>query len=176
VTDNHLLEIIRPFFEICLLRLRPQDLPESTPLLGLVLIGHTFSAVLLSTVALPFWEALLAGLLDTLLLAAMTLSVLHLQRLQNRLKQTLTALAGTGTLIGMVAIPLSNWLHMANETNSEAVTPALLLLLLIGWSLTVTGHILRHALSTAFIMGLVLAMVFYWITINILNAIFPVTI
>ncbi|MGC1951134.1 MAG: hypothetical protein WA970_00825 [Gammaproteobacteria bacterium] len=176
MTDNPLLAIIRPFFEICLLRLRPQDLPESTPLLGLVLIGQTLSSVLLSSIALPFWEALLAGMLDTLLLAAMTMSVLHLQRLQNRLKQTLTALAGTGTLIGMIAIPLSSWLHSANEANGETVAPALLLLLLIGWSLTVAGHVLRHALSTAFIMGLVLAMVFYWITINILNAIFPVTI
>jgi hypothetical protein len=138
------------------------------------LIGHTLSAVLLSSVALPFWEALLAGVLDTLLLAAMTLSVLYLQRLQNRLKQTLTALAGTGMLIGVVAIPLSSWLHTAHETNTATGTPALLLLLLIGWSLTVAGHILRHALSTPFIMGLVLAMVFYWITINILNAIFPV--
>jgi hypothetical protein len=170
-----LFAIIKPFVDICLLRLRPQDLPESTPLLGLVLIGHTLSAVLLSSVALHLWEALLAGMLDTLLLAAMTTSVLYFQRLQNRLKQTLTALAGTGTLIGVVAIPLSNWLHTAHETSSDAGTPALLLLLLIGWSLTVAGHILRHALSTVFIMGLALAIVFYWITIKILNALFPVT-
>lgn len=168
--------IIRPFIDICLLRLRPQDLPDSTPLLGLVLIGHTLSAVLLSSVALPVWEALLAGILDTVLLAAMTIAVLQLQRLQNRFKQTLTALAGTGALIGFVAIPLSSWLHTAHVTNGNASTPALLLLLLIGWNLAIAGHILRHALSTIFIMGLVLAMVFYWFTINILNAIFPVNI
>ncbi len=144
-------------------------------LLGLVLIGHTLTAVLLSQIALPLGDALLAGIVDTVLLCAMTASVMYLQRLQNRLKQTLTALAGTGTLIGAVALPLSNWLHTAHEANSDAGAPALLLLLLIGWSLTVAGHILRHALSTVFIMGLVLAMVFYWITINILNGIFPVT-
>lgn len=175
VTDNHLFAIVKPFFDLCLLRLRPQDLPESTALLGLVLIGHTLTAVLLSNVALPFGDALMAGMVDTLLLAAMTTSVLYLQRLQSRLKQTLTALAGTGALIGVVALPLSNWLHAAHQANGDAGAPALLLLLLIGWSLTVAGHILRHALSTVFIMGLVLAMVFYWITINILNGIFPVT-
>lgn len=176
VTGDLLHALIRPFIEICLLRLRPQDLPESTALLGLVLIGHTLSAILLSSIALPVGKALLAGTLDTILLAAMTVSVLYLQQLQSRLTQTLTALAGTGTLIGMVAIPLSNWLHAAHTTNTATGTPALLLLLLIGWSLTVAGHILRHALSTPFIMGLVLAMVFYWITINILNTLFPVAI
>lgn len=142
--------------------------------MGLTLVGHALSATLLSNVVLPFWEALLAGLLDTLLLSALTLSVLHLQRLPNRFKQTLTALAGTSTLIGVVAIPLSSWLYLAHEASRDTTAPALLTLLLIGWSLTVAAHILRHALSTVFIMGLVLAMVFYWITVNILNAIFPI--
>lgn len=114
-------------------------------------------------------------MIDTVLLSVMTMSVLYLQRLQDRLLQTLTALAGTGTLLGVVALPVSGWLHNAQLGGEEMALPALLLLLLIGWSLTVVGHILRHALSTVFVMGLLLALVFYWVTVKILNGLFPAT-
>lgn len=170
-----MLALVKPFLAICALRLGPQDLPTSSVLLGVTLVAHTVTGILLSTVSLPAGTAVLAGFTDTILLCALTASVLFLQRKGIRLYQTLSALAGAGALIGIIALPATSWLHSARETGDDTAMPALMLLVLIGWSLVVTGHILRNALSTLFILGLLLAMFFYWLSINILNTLFPMT-
>lgn len=169
-----MIALIKPFVEICLLRLRPQDLPASGLLLGAALVAHTISAALVSIVSLPLGRALLAGITDTLLLGLLTVSALYLQRRQTRAQQTLTALAGCGTILGILALPVIAWLHTASQAGRDLAVPGFLLLILVGWSLTVAGHVLRHALSTAFIFGLVLALVFYWISVNILKFLFPI--
>lgn len=167
-----LLILIKPFFDICLLRQTPQDLPASGLLLGLALGAYTLSGALVSNVTLPAGTAVLAALTDTALLAGLTAGALHLQHLQGRLSQTLTALAGTGAILAVLAIPLTGWLSRVQEAGADSSLPRLLLLLLLGWSLAVAGHILRHALSTIFALGLVLAVIFYWISYSILFSLF----
>lgn len=165
--------LLRPFLELCLFRCGPQDLPVSGLLLAITLATHVFTGLLLSTPSLAVPQALLAGVLDTGLLGCLTLSVLYLQRHSARLTQTLTALAGAGTLLGLLALPFTAWLHMAHGAGDDTSMPALTLLLLLGWSVAVAGHILRSALSTGFMFGLVVAIVFYWVSINVLNTVFP---
>lgn len=168
-----LLALVKPFLEICFLRRNPQDLPPSGLLLGLSLLAYALSGALVSTVTLPVVTALLAGFTDTLLLCLLTGSVLYLQRLRARVPQTLTALAGTGAILSIVALPIASWMHSVEQTGGDGSVPKLILLLLLFWSLAVAGHILRHALSTIFMVGLVLAVVFFWVSFDILNSLFP---
>ena len=51
--------------------------------------------------------------------------------------------------------------------------PTILLLAVVVWSLVVMGHVLRHALSAPLIIGLVVALIFYWIAVSVQNALFP---
>lgn len=171
-----MLALAKTFFDICLLRLRPQDLPASVLLLSVTLIAYAVSTSLLSAVVLPFDKALLAGLMDTALLSLLTISVLYFQGLHARFVQTFTALTGSGAVLAVIGLPLSSWLYNAIERGDSPAVPALLSLLLLAWGLTVVGHILRHALSTVFFLGLVLAIVFYWVTLNVLNAFFPISV
>lgn len=168
-----MLALIKPFLDICLFRQGPQDLPASGILLGIAVAAHAATAVLLSTVSLGTLSAVLAGLLDTVLLCALTASLLYMQRLAMRVVQTLTAMAGSGAVITLVALPVIAWLHSVRAAGGDAGLAVLLLLVLLGWSLAVAGHILRHALSVPYFLGLVLAVVFYWISITVLNAAFP---
>jgi len=172
--NNALLALVKPFVDICLLKRNPQDLPTSGLLLGITLAAYGLSGVLVSATMLPTGTALLAGLADTALLSFLTASLLYLQRLQARVPQTLTALAGTGAILGVVALPLTNWAQSARQSGTDAMLPELIILLLLGWSLTVAAHILRHALSTSFPVGLILAIVFFWVSINIMYWLFPV--
>ncbi len=166
--------LIKPFLEICLLRRGPQQLPASGLLLALALAAHALSSAALSSYQLGAGRALLAGITETALLAVLTGSLLATHRLAARVVQTLTALAGTGALIGVAALPLYGWL--ARAAPGAAGGPGLATLLLLGllaWSLVVAGHILRHALSASLFLGMVIAVVFYWVSINVLNALFP---
>ena len=171
--SSSLRAILNPFIQICLLRRGPQDLPTSGILLAIALIAHTVMSILLSNVFLGAASALLSGLLETVLLVALTGTLLYVQRRNARLIQTLTALAGTGAIITVIALPISGWLHGADRAAGEGVFVVLLWLILTVWSLAVAGHIFRHALSVPYFLGLVLAVVFYWISFSVFRSLFP---
>jgi hypothetical protein len=171
--EHPLFAFVNTFFAICLLRLAPQELPPSRLLLGVVLSAHILSGMLLWAIYHPLWEGLVAGLLQTLLLAGLTASLLLMQGLQVRFLQTLTALAGTGTLMGLLAL-LPLYLAKTAEERGQAVFESeLLAVFLGGWSLLVTGHILRHALSIHLWWGLILAVTFVGIFTSVMNALLP---
>ena len=166
--------LIHPFVQICLLRLRPQDLPSSAALLVLVLLAHTVIGVAVAAVNLGFGQAVAAGVIDTALLCGLTTGLLVLSNLRARAIQTLTALAGAGSIIGIVAYPVSLWIQDAHDASQESPALALLLLSVLGWSLVVSGHILRHALSAPYYLGLLVSVAFYWISVKILGGLFPI--
>jgi len=166
--------LVNPFVQICLLRKGPQDLPASGILLGIALTAHTVASILLSNLSLDALRALASGLLDSVLLVVLTTALLFAQRHGSRLMQTLTALAGTGAIITLLALPASGWLHGADQSAGEGGFALLVLLLLTGWSLAVVGHIFRHALTVPYFFGLILAAVFYWISISVFRTVFPV--
>jgi hypothetical protein len=133
---------------MCLLRTGPQDLPATQSVITLSLLAYTATSIVLSVTTQSFGSAVLYGLADTLTLAVLTYTLLMVRRLPQRLTQTLSALAGTGVVIGLFALPL---VLIQN-------VPPLLLLLITVWSLTVTGHILRHALNVSLPMGILASM------------------
>ena len=168
--------LIHPFVQICLLRMKPQDLPSSGTLLALVLAAHTLVGVAVAAVNLRFGQALAAGVIDTALMCGLTVGLLMLRTLRERTVQTLTALAGAGAVIGFVAYPVSIWLHDAHQANEPSPALGILLLGVLGWSLVVSAHIFRHALSAPYYVGLLISVVFYWISVRILSGLFPLAV
>ena len=165
--------LIHPFIRICMLRMRPQDLPTSSTLLAVVLVTHTLVGVCVAAVDLRFGPALVAGVTDTALMCGLTTALLMLCKLRARAVQTLTALAGAGTVIGFLAFPISLWLHDAEAAREPSPALMVVLLAVLAWSLAVSGHILRHALSAPFYVGLLVSVGFYWISVRILHGFFP---
>ena len=68
---------------------------------------------------------------------------------------------------------MSLWLHDAHNANEPLPVLGLLLLAVLGWSLAVSAHILRHALSAPYYIGLLISVAFYWISVSILSTLFP---
>jgi len=173
ITPLSLLVLVKPFLLICLLRAGPRDLPASAFLLGLALAASTVGSTLVAVFLLGPWRALLEGIAETLLLGLLTVSLLGVLRLQARIVQTLTALAGSGTLIGLLALPIYAWARGLGDAEVANPLPTLLLLALLAWSLVVSGHILRQAMAVPFFVGLMVSVMFYWISVTVLTALFP---
>lgn len=142
---------IKTFFNLCLLRASPQDLPSSNRLLGVALVAHLAANLLTGLGETGLENALIAGVMDTLLLVALTHTGLMVRNLRERTRQTLTALAGSGALLAVLA-----W---AVVTLAETVTTQAWIAWLpfLFWFLAVYGHILRHAFNTSVGVGLLLA-------------------
>lgn len=146
---------LKLLISICLLRASPQDLPTSRAGMLAALLAYAAAGVLGVLDVLTLENAFLAAAVDTLLLAAVTHLVLQWRRLENRLTQTLTALAGCGALLSLLA-----W--GAAGLAREAFQPEWVWAAFLVWYTLVFGHILRHALSITLAVG-VAASLFYLI-------------
>src|SRR5690606_15422087 len=99
-------KLIGRFIDICLLRAGPQDLPASSVLRSLALFAYVASGVMILLPSVSFGSAVAQALVDTLLLVVLLWAVLRWRGLPERFAQALTALAGTGALLGLAALPL----------------------------------------------------------------------
>lgn len=170
--------LLNQFWNICLLRSGPQDLPASYPLLKFALLAYIVSGLLflLSGISeLGTTQALLLVLIDVVLLVGLSYLILRFLGLLARFTQTLTALAGVGTILQVIALPLGWWFLQAGETAEPNPFPALLWMLLLIWSLAVTGHILRHAFSVSFPFGVMYALGYMLISWTVAEWVLPAT-
>ena len=168
------MQLITFFWGLCTLKTAPQDLPASSFLLGLVLPVYFATSLVVAMLQWPVSTAILAALLDTALLTMLTRLLLWVRLLSGRFLQTLTALAGSGALLAVLAVPLVLWQQQAGAAaDGIAALPSVLLLLWTGWNVVVVGHILRHALSTLLALGIGLAAVYAYISFQLMRILFP---
>ncbi len=162
------------WFDICLLRAGPQDLPASRELLGLSMASYTLASFLLS---LPGYSLVAAGqlaLMDASLVVVFAATVLYFTGKMARLTQTLTALFGTGTLLGLIALPVIQLLA-SGQAGQPSLLAGMLWLLLFGWNLLVVAHIMRHALSVNFPAATGIAILYTLVAMQIINMLFPMS-
>jgi len=145
------------FLDICLFRKGPQDTPASMALLkmGLAAYGLTSLLALLVGTAAPV--AVLQTLVDMTLLSGLLYLALTLHQHPRRFVQTLSALTGAGTLLNLAALPLLIGIN-GQPPSENAPLSALLLLVLLVWSIAVMAHILRHAFNVPLWVGTLYAL------------------
>lgn len=162
------------FWDICAVKAAPQDLPASSFLLGLALLAYLVTGAVVAAFQWPLSQAILAAFLDTVFLTVLSRVLLWARMLSGRFVQTLTALAGSGAVMTVIALPLVMWQSFVGVTDANAPTlPSWLLMIWMIWNVVVVGHILRHALSTVLPLGIGLAAVYAYITFQLMRIFLP---
>jgi hypothetical protein len=147
----------------------PQDIPYSPPLLLIVLAVYLLTGLTITTLQSPWHEAIIQVLVEALMLAAFAGALLVIHKKRARLVQTLSALFGTDVVLTLPSIPLLVWLQQYPEAHGAFL--ALFTLML--WHVLVVGHILRHALSTNAIVGMVWSFCYTFINFQLMMNWFP---
>jgi len=138
--------LIFRFFDICLLRAGPQDLPASTFLLRFAVVVNIAFGTVMAYPDRGMPQALIEVLFDFALLTLLLYGVLQWRQRPERFAQTLTALMGTNVILSFFALPVVY--TITGKPEGEVAGWALqLFLLLVIWNITVMAHILRHSLS-----------------------------
>lgn len=164
-------KLIKAFWDMCLLRRAPQDVPRSQIITGGALLAYailSFCGVLLR---LPPESALLFALIDVGLLVAFTLGALWIRFLSNRWQQTLAAMAGTGAVLEAVALPVFYWQTQVANSQLEAL-PVFVLWLLMIWNLAVIANIMRHSLNVPMLISGVFSLLYIYLSLRVLGTIF----
>jgi hypothetical protein len=164
----------RSFFDICRFQMTPQQIPYSQPLLGLLLLAHALLSATMVALELPVAVALLSGCAETSLLAVLVFSLLQMAGYAKRAVQAISALAGTEIIIKIISLPALLWLRSLPQ-DGDAGGPLILLLGLMAWSMGISAHILRHALSTNFWIGLALSFTIALASLTVLEMLFPLS-
>jgi hypothetical protein len=164
-------QLLRFWLDLCLLRVPPQHLPASPWLLGFSLGCYLLLSVLASTISSGFVTGMQIALLDTVMLSVFAVALLYLLSKPQRILQTLSALAGAGTMLGIPAVALS--LVVVSGIGPGAESMSWLWLLLLFWNLLVTAHIIRHAMSSSLALGVAVSLLYILVSTQVMVTSFP---
>ncbi|OGT31651.1 MAG: hypothetical protein A2W28_09025 [Gammaproteobacteria bacterium RBG_16_51_14] len=165
--------IFNAFFDICCFRKNPQDLPKSNVLLSLSVAGYILASAMLALLSAQIVNATLAGVIEALLVMVFTYGLLQFGNKTERWSQTVTALAGTGIVISLIALPLYYLGSSLGQEGTGQSIGLLLLIVLIIWNIAIMAHIFRHALQTTIGLGIIIAISYIWVISNFIALLFP---
>ncbi len=154
--------------DVMRLRAGPQDLPAGWAVTALVVLACGLQGLLadhmLDGPGVP--PRSLVALAVQILACALLLGI---RQWSNRLPQTVTALAGTGFLFGLISLLL------LTQATPQGFPPGLVLLWLgvFLWSLLVDAHIYRHALSITMSLGVLVAVLVFALNFLVIEMLFP---
>ena len=154
-----MFDLLRRFLDLCVLRIGPQDLPASQTLLLGALSAYVVTGALLTAPLYGVGHSLLGALVDAGFMWLYSMALLSALGLRPRTVQTVTALAGAGTVFNLLALPLIQALADVpeDELGRSGGFASLLYIGLLVWLLVVYGHVFRHALDRSRAIGLAAA-------------------
>jgi hypothetical protein len=162
-------DTIKLLFEICLFKKKPQDLPYSVFLLGLMAGIYIAVRVLMLSMHFDSLGVLMQIAVDLVLVFGCVWLMLYLARKLGRFCQVLSAVLGTDALISFFAIPGVATMELGHG----GLAVFLLVLSLIVWHWAITGHIISNALEKSLSFSLGLAFLYLFGTYQVMAFLFP---
>ena len=167
-----MFNLLKLFFDLCLLKAAPQDLPYSRFLMLLSIGCYFLIGLAVSLQDEAFGMAMVSAVVDTGLLVGLAYLGLWMRDFMPRSIQTVTAFAGTGTLFELMGWPLVTYLQHLGQGQGSIFS--LLLLVLIVWNIVVIGNILKHALELPMWAGTGVALLYIYTSLRVMTVLYVV--
>lgn len=152
--------ILKELWLIAILKRTPQTMPASQVLLVFLVVAHFIIGVTLASTSVAFDMAAMTALVGTAVMIAFIYLILRMKGMQQRFVQSVSAMAGCESLIGLVALPMTYLFHAGG---GESGLIALFSLLVFAWNIVVAAHIFQHTFNITSQQGVFYA-VFYIFT------------
>lgn len=161
-------EFLKLFFDICLFKKGPQDIPASNVLLRLLIPFYASVSFLLLILNSDGLNAAMQVLVEIMLILGSTWIILFIARKPARYQQTASALMATDALISFFALPA-----MATLVGQGAGLAFLAIIMLMIWHWAISGHIFSNALEKPFTFGLGVAFLYILVSYQVMALLFP---
>jgi hypothetical protein len=166
LVPKDMLELIRLYTQIALLRRGPQDLPASRLLLALTVVGYVAVNAVVSSVLPPepHWQGAL--LVDTAFMLAWYTALLTLVGRPERFAQTAAAVFGFQTVLAPLMIGAEWLIRRVGEDATWQLPLTAVGLLLFAWLIAANSHVVRAALgwsASASVALVILQMLVGWL-------------
>ena len=160
--------LLQQLLRVIALRSGPEDLPAGWNTAALMVLLYVALGMLADNM-LALGTSSFRSLVSIVLQVVAIVLLLRFSGHAERLPQTITAVAGTGCLFGLLSIGLLA--QSAGDNLPQGV--AVLWLGLFIWSLVVDAHIYRSALSTRMSVGVLIAVMLFALNFMVIDALFP---
>lgn len=160
-------ELLKRFFQICLLAKGPQDIPHSSILMRVLLVVYFITGLLSMLPSVDMQQAVLEMALDLVVLLVFVWFCLQAFHKQARYVQTVSALAAIGALFQLLAWPLLAYLEAGRQAGDPVSELSLLLLLIVSWNLAVYAHIFRESFSIRMLAAFIMTIAYAVINISV---------
>lgn len=161
------------FVDIALHRRGPDVLPASQFLLGVVLVGYFLVGLATLELDTAPSRAIVLLVFDRALYLGSAWIVLNAFDKRRRFLQTAIALVGADTFLNLVSLPLLFWDDALGAPPAQINVPRALFLIVILWSIDIGGFIIAKALSRPYIVGLLIVIVYVFLSMALRDALFP---
>ena len=161
------------FFDMCLFRRKPQDLPLSFDLLVVCIAAYTLINFLLGLNTTSAIRAIQSSFLETFFISTITVIILKLNHHVDRWLKTLMAITGTGCVVSLFALPLFIGVFILDAGSLLQNLVLMVYLILLIWNVAIMGHILRHALETTMGFGVLFAIIYIVMTSMLIGVLLP---
>lgn len=160
-------KVVRKFFNICLLREGPEDLPfDASLMVRLIAVSLVISFWLGSLIH----DTQIAGMSSVAgLLFSFLFAKLLLFKTPERFMQTFCAMLGTVTLINLISVPVIYPLTNPELNESLVAAFGLLSFALLIWVVVVYGFIFSRAISTSLGNGISISVAYTLLSIVVLE-------
>ena len=164
--------LFKQYFNIAFLMGKPQDLPAGENQLYIALACNFVTYVLALLSFTGFGSAVLHAAIDLGCTGLFLYVALMLVKRLPRFEQAYGAICGAGAVLNLIAIPL---LLLTSDPQGEAAIYLAFFarFLLLVWSLSLVGHVLRHTFSLHMVLSVSIAVVYYILITNLLGQVFP---
>jgi len=167
-------ELARLYAEIALLRKKPQDVPASAMLLVFTALAYAVINIIFGRVFPPTsgpW--VLMVVVDVAVTAAWFAVLLKLVGKSERFIQTTTATFGYQAVLAPLYVTAGWLIHRFYEDPAWQLPLMLIVIVVVGWSIAVNGHIFRAALEWSTASSVALAILQFVFMQLVSLALFP---
>jgi len=160
-----MLKWIDFFYKISTLRASPGDAPLSNVAQYAAIIAYWSVGVIILVQSQPLLGSVFISAVQTGLLVFVVNVSLWIKKNPERITQTITAMAGAGTLISLIAFPV-----VMSLSGAEGVTQSvfsIFWIVLVVWETAMIAHVFRHSLEMPFYAAVGMAMIFLYLSATI---------
>jgi len=164
--------LLKQYFDIAFLMGKPQDLPPGTNQLYVAVVLNFVTYVMALTSHVGMGKAAMQASLDILITSLVFYLALMFTSMLSRLPQALGAICGAGAVLNFAGIPMLQLSQTpaGQEPNDIAVLSHFVLLV---WSLSLVGHVLRHTFNIRMSTSIAAAVIYYLFIVSVFALVFP---
>lgn len=155
-----MLWILKIYFDICLFRLKPQDIPYSVFLFRATLLANIVIGFGVSSILFSFQKSLLLVSLDLFLSLTFFYLLVMMFKVRDRFIQTMSALLGTDLLFNIFLIPIV-LLVLDDKDNNVLGSAAILWSFVYYWRIFIVASIIKHSFNLHFGLSFIFAIGYY---------------